>query len=218
MNFMEMVIRIIFCISAVIIFCTSCIRDEELVKDMEGFKPIAEPYPFSRITTVPEVDYWEVSHSSGDEDTAIVVASWGNRCSLNGFQDTCSIAYDFVSDSIGSFYFCYFPPSCYKYFIRYEYMGVVKAIWTHESLVDFLGSIDTKDDCLLLIHMNEYNFLLNDIDNGAIRKVDEGFEVIARKRLSDCPVQTARFHLFVSEEGDIEILNRIDDEVAGGCF
>ncbi|MDT0677401.1 hypothetical protein [Autumnicola musiva] len=73
--------------------------------------------------------------------------------------------------------------------------------------MDFLGKIDSKSDAILWAYGHEYYFQLNEISNGGIKKVEDGYELILLKTVMFCtPVQTNRFHLRISTDGKITIL------------
>ena len=176
----------------------------EDISDCGEFEAIPESSFYDSIIPEEPVDYFEIvnyldgiifSFSKGElcaeaEDMANCINEFNNLIPEDGFVISC------------------LPAGCYT-FIREQTDGINNLITTDEELLEFLGSIDSKGDALLVALANDYYWSTADIENGAIKEACSGYELIVSKIVSSCtPLQIDRFHLRITPSAEIIILNQ----------
>lgn len=83
----------------------------------------------------------------------------------------------------------------------------VEVYETREELMDFLGTIDTEGEAVLLAWWSGYDISCDDLEQGAVKTVGGGFEVIATRMVQSCsPVEIRQYRLLVKPDGDIDVL------------
>lgn len=100
----------------------------------------------------------------------------------------------------------FYGSHCYNFLviIRDGQTEVINEIEEYKSLV---GEIDKVGEALFILLSENYWAETNNIQLGAYRIVDGGFEIIATKLISDCaPILVHRYHLKVSHNGKITVL------------
>ena len=103
------------------------------------------------------------------------------------------------------------PSYCF-YYIKYQTQEESYVATSKEDVLNFLGEIDTPGEALLVARANDYYWSVNNKNNGAIKEVQDGFELIVMQTVSYClPFQTNRFHLKVDRQGNITI---VSEEIA----
>lgn len=190
----------------VLIFLVSCSTDDSITTD--GFEPISEQYPFEDLEPEVETDYWElkyaVVHGQDDVDEEIIVRN-GALCH-SAEDDLCQEEFRNLKPEFGFAAGC-LPASCF-YYLKYQADDENHLVTTKDELLQFLGTINTQEEALLWTRANAYYFRVNDIDGGAIKTAETGFELIVLKTVSYCtPIQTNIYHLKVQVNGEIKVLN-----------
>ena len=93
----------------------------------------------------------------------------------------------------------------------------VSRFQTHAEVVEFLGSVDTEQEALLVAWHGGYNIECNNVSRGGVRVVEGGFEVVATQLTNDCPFEITQFLLSVGTEGTVEVLSSEIVEMNSGC-
>ncbi|SHF88640.1 hypothetical protein SAMN05444483_103103 [Salegentibacter echinorum] len=179
------------------------INCKEDTSECGEFEAISET-PYAGLIPKDPVDYFEIVNYL---DGIIYSFSQGELCLEAEDEEACIEQFNNLIPE-GGFVISCLPAGCYT-FIRHQTAGVNELVTTDEELLEFLGSIDSKADALLLALANDYYWTENDIENGAIKETCDGaYELIASKIVSSCvPLQISRFHLRITTSGEIIILD-----------
>ncbi|MDT0677396.1 hypothetical protein [Autumnicola musiva] len=168
-----------------------------------SYEPISTQYPYDELSLKEEIDYFELMQ--GPEEYEEKVFSYGELCAGAENTEECISSFSDLTSENGFTYGC-LPTEC-NYYIRYNKDAESFVVDSKEELLNFLGAIDAKSDAILWAFAHDYYFPINNIEDGAIKKVTGGYELILLKTVSYCsPVQTNRFHLKISTDGEITVL------------
>ncbi|WP_236517047.1 ferritin-like domain-containing protein [Sandaracinus amylolyticus] len=138
-----------------------------------------------------------------------VVDETGTRCGDATDATTCTEAFDAAT----------IPTSEGAHHVVSTDGDRVEA-WTGRArFAELLGTIDTPDEALMMVWSEGFTVECGSVSRSAVREVEGGFEVIARKTVRDCnPIVTRRFVLFVSSAGEIEeIASEEVERMDGAC-
>ena len=204
-------------ILVLVILLFSCSSDEEGLRvNFNDFEAIPEEYPFSDINTEMPISYFEYiqtmpDYEDPDDPNSIVyrnnvLFSFGETCS----DADCRTAFYNLQADAGFITGC-LPSYCF-YYIKYQTQEESHVATSKEDVLNFLGEIDTPGEALLVARANGYYWSVNNKNNGAIKEIQDGFELIVMQTVSYClPFQTNRFHLKVDRRGNITI---VSEEIA----
>ena len=107
---------------------------------------------------------------------------------------------------------------CQFYNILFSTGDDYQFLTTYESIVNFLGPIDSKSEALFIAHLNGYFFVYNDVSFGIVDLGDK-IRLHACKLVSTCsPVQSDRFLLDIDQSGNIKILRQTMLVRTEGCI
>ncbi|WP_300441754.1 hypothetical protein [Christiangramia sp.] len=177
---------------------------EEDNSDCGEFEAIPESSFYESIIPEEPVDFFEIVTYL---DEIIYTFSEGALCVDAENTEECMSEFNALIAEDGFVISC-LPAGCYT-FIREQTDGVNQLITTDEKLLEFLGTIDSKGDALLLAMANDYYWNRNDVENGAIRDICNGYELIVSKIVSFCaPLQIERFRLKITPSAEIIILDQ----------
>ena len=206
-----------FSILVLVILLFSCSGDDEgLRANFNDFEAISAAYPFSDIQADDPITYFEYIQSMPDyedpgDPTSLVYRnnvhySFGEICA----DADCRTAFYNLQADAGFITGC-LPSYCF-YYIKYQTQEESHVATSKEDVLDFLGEIDTPGEALLVARANDYYWSVNNKNNGAIKEIQDGFELIVMETVSYClPFQTNRFHLKVDRQGNITI---VSEEIA----
>lgn len=76
------------------------------------------------------------------------------------------------------------------------------------ELLSLLGPIDSSDEALLIVSSRGFGLSCDDPEHGSVRELGEGYEVVATRTISLCPMRAELVRLEVTREGEIAILSR----------
>lgn len=190
-----------------LIFLFTCSTDDSITTD--GFEQISEQYPFEDLDPEVETNYWELNYTivldRDNFDEEIIVRD-GVLCP-SAEENLCQDEFRNLKPEFGFAPGC-LPSTCF-YYLKYQADDQNHLVASKDELLQFLGTINTKEEALLWVSANNYYFRTNDndVDTGGIKVVKPNFELIVLKTVSHCiPIQTNRYHLKVKPNGEIEVL------------
>ena len=189
----------------VIFALISCSSDDAITTD--GFEPITERYPFHDLDPAVATNYWQLNYvlaNGGDDNEEEIIIQKGVLCD-NAENSMCKDEFKELQPEFGFAPSC-LPGLCYLY-LKYQADNQNYLVASKAELLEFLGTINTKEEALLWTRANGYYFQVDNIEAGAVKTTKTNFELIVLKTVSYCtPVQSNRYHLKIKPNGDIEIL------------
>lgn len=184
--------------------------------DLSSYEPTITRDPAS-IKPSGTTDYWEFYHAilpSGYYASFHV----GVKCQNAKNQEKCISDFDTLR-------FLEEEEKGKKGFLPFIVSNTGDDSFRWDSIGTFLGTIDSKDEAMMLIESgNGYSFhwfYLTSKEEGAIREIDDGYEIIALKGVGDCrqhgytPIH--RFLLHVARDGGIQVLREQVYRLDEGC-
>lgn len=85
-------------------------------------------------------------------------------------------------------------------------------------MISFLGVINTELDACLILYSTDYSLEVNNKELGAFKKTNNGYQFIATKRVSDCPIIINKFLLEVKHNGSIKVIEEVPLEELEFCI
>lgn len=186
----------------------SCEKEIEDTIDLNSFDEITEEDMYEFLVPAMEFDYFEVRYSGCGEIEFETIYESGTKC--YGFSDTtkCIGQSDSLKSEEDGFHFDCLP-SCCSYYVVSQINQTNQIYATTSDLKTFLGNIDSKSDALFLAFSHGYSYEYDSKDRAAIKEIENGFQIIAKKRVSDCsPYQVDKFLLEITTNGNINILEQ----------
>lgn len=206
-----------------------CPEPEALWADVDLSKfqaiPALAEIDLGAVTPAEPATYWELRFAGLGDDYE-VVASTGSLCAAAQDQAACEAEFRALSSDTGFGIGC-LPGYCFHYLVVNRVDGdtvtntVTNTVIDQSSeLLEFLGTIDTEVEAVLVAFAGGYSWSTSDPSAGGIRLVQEGYELLVTDLVSDClPVQSDRFLLFVSISGEIEVRRQQPYSVlCGACI
>jgi len=186
----------------------SCNKDDEGIDvDTADFEAIRTSFPYETLEPQNNPDYWELVQVFDLNDFEVLMTV-GNKCQNATDTTSCIIQLDgaFPANNVGFDIGC-LPSFCFK-FLRIQSGDSIEVVASKDELLEFLGPIDSKADAILWATANNYYFRLNEVRVGGINETNDGYELLLLSLVSDClPVQVNRFHLKITTDGTIRILD-----------
>ena len=110
------------------------------------------------------------------------------------------------------------PATCRRHFISVEGTDI-KTWWRTDEARAFLGDVQSLVEALIIARSHGYSFNPGEKKLGAIREIEDGFELVGTKAINSCnPIRTDRFLLRVNRDGSIEVVSSEIIERRKGCF
>lgn len=164
--------------------------------DTLNFTNVNEIYPFTNLLTATPVKYWgiyevTVQNSFPLKKSIKEIFSVGNLSDLKLKEDTVGLPKTGFSLYQG------FVSSSYS-FIKLETTSGIFNIYKIEDIQKFVGTIDSSDDALFMLYMNNYQ-----LNGSKIKKTGVAYEVITKKSISTCPYIMNEFRFQVSNCGEL---------------
>lgn len=183
--------------------------------DLSSFQEAPQFINFDLSHLKPLEPYTYVSLNQG-LTTPSSLASHGDICGAATIPANCMSDFNSLT-AMSGFGECV-ADECRKYFAVNR--GDTNFVVTNrDELLAFFGPIDAAEEALILVNEQGYQWSAPPIEKGAIRAVDDGFEVIAWKYTSTCnPIDSYRYDLHVSAAGVVNILNNEFMESNDGCL
>jgi hypothetical protein len=185
--------------------------DSSFEVDLADFEqlPALEGLDYSRVVPSDSLDYWEYRFAffgSAPPDSVIGSGGWRTKDSLGS---GLIASFDSTQAETGFGIQC-LPGYCFKYILGVSDNQFL--MWaTQEELGDFLGTIDSREEAIILVDGFRYHWNTVDKAEGGIRDVEDGFELVVLKTVEFCaPVQTNRYVLHVSTSG---VITELQEEV-----
>lgn len=90
---------------------------------------------------------------------------------------------------------------------------------TVAELRTFIGDVNTSQEAVLVAWHAGYNVGCDEISRGAVRELEDGWEVVGTKLTADCdPVETTTYLLHVSPAAEITVLHsEVTSSTSGVC-
>ena len=144
-------------------------------------------------------DYWELRGPLG------IVAKAGNKCKTAKNQEGCITEFDALRSYRGFVNRCIHEIPCYVYIVlNHGDSNIISD--TLESLKELLGTIDSKEEAMLLATGYDFYGDGEDKEAGAIRESDGEYEMIVLNLVDRCPPQTNRYLIRIKPSGRLNIL------------
>ncbi len=185
--------------------------------DFAEFTALPAPAELDASAVEPAVqtELWELRRSDFGEIQEVLVA--GGSTGRDGVDPATLAAFDALSPRIGFGILC-LPGDCF-YFLASVRGGTVEAWTTAEEVRAFLGPIDAPEEAALVALAEGY-FWRDELESGAIRERDGGWDVVALRMVSSCdPVRTDQYLLRISGGGELVVRDsRVWESVSGACI
>ena len=170
--------------------------------DLNEFEKLeaVENLNFDSVTASESVTYWEIREDGlHPEDEAKVLSASGQLCNNASDEEACKEEFDGLRPGTGFGWHAH-PVDLYFYLAVNE--GTENSsVVDHAGVGQFLGEIESKEEAALLALSHDY-FWFNGKESGAVREVDDGFELIVLKTISLCmPIQSNRVLLKIHQDG-----------------
>lgn len=183
------------------------------IEAFEEIPPLAH-LEYGNVHPAVPYDYWELRESipTGAHTT---IGSGGTRRKDEIASDV-RITFDTTTAMAGFAPFC-LPGDCFRYFATV--LGLTVTTWEDaQRASELLGTIDTSTEAALLALANGYHWGPTK-EEGAMRPVADGYELVVLKTVSYChPVQTDRFLLRIPVSDPITILKSEIWHAERGCI
>ncbi len=145
--------------------------------------------------------YWELRFHGGFYDPVCA----GELCAEATDADACLVAFAELPAFPGFGWDSCHPFGCWRQIAwnRGDEVGVVG----YEELTGFLGPLTSVEEVLIWLDAHAYTWAEGDLERGAVRPVDGGFELIVYQLVWYGPIRYDRLLLRV-EDGAIDELRR----------
>jgi len=197
----------------VLILITSCSKD---TLNLDGFKVINETELFTSLNPSLDFDFFELRSIYLGDTSFFTEFTQGIACENAENLETCLLELENLEpedEGIPS----YCVQICITSYVVAQHEGRNLLFDTTDEVIEFLGPIDTFDEALLLVKLNGYNLGYNDINRGAYKEVENGYEIIATRITATCaPIITTQYKILVDINGTLKVveeaeLNREED-------
>lgn len=200
------IVLITLCSSTVFISCNS----DDSFKTSE-FTAINEAILFGSIT--PEIPVNAMEFRLADcqsGETFGTTYSEGIPCENAPDPQGCQDSFDTYRIAEGAGYGLSCLPACCVNYLIVERSGDIQTYESRESLLEFLGPIDSVSDALIWIASDGLYYSYNDVEASGFREMPDGsYRIIALETVAYCaPIITEQVLLEVAMDGTIEELAR----------
>lgn len=153
------------------------------------------------------VSYWQLREIFTGETDYTVVNETGTLCGDVTEPQACTEEFNELVSDTG---FCWHGhPADSVYYIAASRQEEHELITTDDGVLEFLGEIDTEEDAMLYARALGYFWRTDKKQNGAIRAVEDGFELVVTELVSLCtPLQTDRVLIHIGFDGTVTELDR----------
>ena len=167
-----------------------------------------ESVDFSQITPRQEdLGFFQLREIFIGEENYIAVNQSGTLCEGAENEQACKTEFDDLVSDTG--FGWHGHPADSVYYLATNSKDSHETINTVEGVLDFLGTIDTKEDAILFARANDFFWSADKKENGAIREVEDGYELVVTELVSLCtPLQSDRVLIHISSDGNVTELDR----------
>jgi len=159
--------------------------------------PVLEARNWENVQLAKPTDYWELRGPFG------IVTKAGNKCKTAKNQEGCITEFDALNSYRGFVNRC-IQISCVVYIVsNHGDSNIISN--TLDGLKELLGTIDSKEEAILLATGYDFYGLGDNKEAGAIRESDGEYEMIVLK-LARSPIQTNRYLIRIKPSGRLNIL------------
>lgn len=194
--------------------CLGCSDDFDI--NVDEFEAILDKYPYDELKPELDINYFEYINSYGVDNGVLhetILYSSGKICET----EKCLTQFNNLSSTKNGFRIGCLPIFCFDY-IKYQRDENSYIITNKEEVLDFLGQINSTSDAILLAIANGYSFNIANKKEGAIKKTEDGYELIMLKNISYCaPFQINWYHLKITANGLITILKEGEHTKDNSC-
>jgi hypothetical protein len=207
---------------ALVILATACKKEpinEPEILDITKFTKVENSSVLLSLKPTAVMDYAELRLSSGQgpmgAEIYTIRESVGNKMDLSG---ACLDLFEKLpAQEDGFAKGC--RPLCYFHYIVTAENNKPKVYTDLSALHKFLGEIDSDGDAALLAFAYGYEFDYNNKDAAAVRKVNDGYEVLCKKLVRNCnPIQYNQLWLHISTKGTITIKQEVIYSTLDACI
>lgn len=177
--------------------------------------PPLEQLDASAVEPAVATDLWELRRSDFGEIQEVLLT--GGDTGRDGVDPAVLAAFDALSPRLGFGILC-LPGDCF-YFLASVRGETVEAWTTAEDVRAFLGTIESPEEAALVALAEGY-FWQDQLESGAIRGRDGGWDVVVLRMVSSCdPIRTDQFLLRISADGELAVRDsRVWARADGACI
>jgi len=190
-----------------------------------GFEPVAcrddgGTQYLSGLQPAAAADYLELREPSRPEGgEPRTLESFGARCARATDRAACEAKIAAATSPRG-----FMPGECVQ--ICQESTLIVNAgdtvtvLSSKKDVRAWLGPIDTPEEAVLLVALENYNVGCGDDEYGGVRRKGNGYEVLATRYTSDCaPIEKTLFVLRVDADGNVrEVKSEVIESMPNACI
>jgi hypothetical protein len=193
---------------------TGCEEEPSWPRAADGFVRVSCA-PLDGVSTARPVDYLALRELSVDDwRMPLTLAERGAPCASASDADGCGAALSAVQELFEG----EDPPVLPRAFVSITRGDEVAHHDTPEELAGLLGSIDHPNEAVLAARVSGHFVTCDEgLEQGAVRSVADGFEVVAQRYLSTCPAQRERVLMHVGHDGAVQALDRAEVRATGEC-
>jgi hypothetical protein len=154
-----------------------------------------------------EYDYLAVyAKAEGPGFFSYLLDSEGQPCSMAVDPESCEVLVEAAAE-IGAVH------------ITTTNGDTVATFTSDQELLEFLGTVDTPHEALLVALFDGKAPMCGDPTLGSAREVTDGYEVVVTQITNDCPIEYSRFLLHVATDGTVTSLrSEVYDPDTGVCI
>jgi hypothetical protein len=168
----------------------------EVIPSLFGSK--LEARNWENVQLAKPTDYWELRGPGG------IIAKAGNKCKTAKNQEGCITEFDALNSDRGVGNLCAQIP-CYIYIVsNHGDSNIISN--TLDGLKELLGTIDSKEEAIILATGYDFYGDGENKEAGAIREIDGEYEMIVLKLVDPCPLQENRYLIRIKLSGTLNIL------------
>ena len=176
--------------------------------DLQAFDTVPrwDRLPFDEIEPADDFEYWalrEYGWISGNPHSHWLTLHFAGPLSFEELDPEDRELFDSIPTIYG-FWSGWIPHG--RHFISVR-QGEARVWHTEDEAKEFLGTIDSPTEGILVALMQNYYFESNDRRIAGIAETDSGFLIVAQKTMRSCdPFKIGRYLLHVARNGELRVL------------
>ena len=209
-------IKLIIISSILVLGVLGC-KEEQLDVNLDLFDQVSRDLDYDDLKPDPSINYWELWNSF-DYFHHKLLYSRGEKCSDLEDRELCLTRVDHLNVKLRGANLSCQEWDC-MYFLKAQSKQQVYIIDDREGLIPFLTPIDSRADAIFLVETEGYFFGSTKAE-AAIREVEDGYEIIAKRFSSYCrPILVKKYLLKIRPNGKIDRLqSEITNKEKHGCI